>query len=230
MSQFSFKKIEQYVPLGTIFKNQREKQGFNLEDITRKTRIPLPYLNALEENNFSTLPRATGYRLAYVKHYAVVLGLDGRRCAHKFIEEAGLTNAAKSVTTPRVRFFPGGSLVSLIRNIALIGFVFLIIGYLVWQIKGIMEPPKLTIFSPYDGYTTNEKNILLQGTTDTETQLLVNGENVMVNNQGQFQVNVALSNGLNTLNIKSIKKHGKTTEMTRHIISKADPTSLPPNF
>ncbi len=222
MSQFSFKKIEQYTPLGAMLRKQREKQGLKLEDVNFKTRIPLPYLNALEENNFSTLPKASGYRLAYVKNYAITLGLDGQRCAHKFIEEEGLDDTTDAVTTPRVKFFPGGSLALLIRNIAIVGLILFVIAYLIWQIKGILTPPKLAIFSPYDGYTTNDGSIVLQGATDPTTQVSINGQDVMVDNKGQFQLKVDLANGLNTLTIKSIKKHGKTTEEVRHIISKSD--------
>ncbi len=117
-----------------------------------------------------------------------------------------------------INFSPFRSIPFLIRNIILACLIILFAGYLIWQIKGIINPPLLEIYSPPEGFVTNNISILIQGITEPECRLTINGQDIRPNGAGHFEASVDLSIGVNTIAISAIKKHGKTTTETRHVV------------
>jgi trehalose/maltose hydrolase-like predicted phosphorylase len=89
-----------------------------------------------------------------------------------------------------------------------------------------LEPPKLFIYSPLDGYISKQTSTMVEGETEQGAKLVINGQDVDVNNQGRFSVKLDLVSGLNTLNISTAKKHGKTTKKTVYVIVKPDTFTL----
>ena len=59
---------------------------------------------------------------------------------------------------------------------------------------------------------------LIEGETEKETKLTVNGKDVMVNEAGRFSTEIDLNDGVNTIAVSVTKKHGKTTTITRHVV------------
>ena len=108
----------------------------------------------------------------------------------------------------------------LLKNTAVIIFILGFLGYLFWQINGILQPPKLLIYTPADGYVSSHLSTLVQGETEMEVKVTVNGKEIMANERGQFEAMVDLSNGVNAITISAMKKHGKTTTVTRHVVVK----------
>lgn len=104
------------------------------------------------------------------------------------------------------------------RGLALAGLILFFSGYLVWQVKGILEPPRLLLASPEEGELVNGLSLKIRGETEPETTLLVNGQTVMVNEAGRFDMKIDVQQGLSTLTFQAIKKHGKTTTITRHVV------------
>jgi len=68
--------------IGTSLRSARERQGFELSQVERETRIRARYLEALEEERFGVLP-GSAYAKGFLREYAEFLGLDGQR----FVEE-----------------------------------------------------------------------------------------------------------------------------------------------
>jgi cytoskeletal protein RodZ len=64
-------------------KEQREKTGITLENVSAKTRIDIRFLEALEKGNFNFLPEI--YVKAFIKQYAKVVGLDEEETLQKYI-------------------------------------------------------------------------------------------------------------------------------------------------
>ena len=61
--------------LGGLFQQTRERQGLSLEQIASRTRIQQRHLQALEEEDFASLP-AKVFAKGFVRSYARSLGLD----------------------------------------------------------------------------------------------------------------------------------------------------------
>ena len=75
--------------LGQYLRHMRTQKGVSLEDIAKATRIDPRYLEAVEDNDFSQLPRAEVFAKAYVKAYARCLSLEEAEVMRRFAESSG---------------------------------------------------------------------------------------------------------------------------------------------
>lgn len=230
MAVFCLKKLEPLTRVGERLKKTREELNFTLEDAAKKTRIPLKYLEAIETAQFNKLPQAKAHRLAYVRQYAETLNLNPASVLCQFSQESDLSSYTPIHPRQSIRLWPAKSLSNIFRQVAvgvlLIGFV----SYLVWQVRGVLQPPKLYVFTPIDGYISNKLAAIVQGETEKEVKIMINGKEAMLNEAGKFELPIDLSNGINTITISAIKKHGKTTTVTRHVIVRSNAlTVIEPN-
>src|SRR3954470_3967153 len=78
--------------IGTSLREARVRQGVDLLEAERATKIRGKYLRALEDEEFETLPAQT-YVKGFLRNYAEYLGLDGQLYVDeynsRFVVEAG---------------------------------------------------------------------------------------------------------------------------------------------
>jgi len=77
------------------------------------------------------------------------------------------------------------------------------------------DPPSLTITSPADGkefYGAGERQVVIEGETEGDTNLVINDRIVTVENDGSFTFATSLTEGDNTFNIVSTDAAGNTNE------------------
>ncbi|MGE5837186.1 MAG: RodZ domain-containing protein [Acidobacteriota bacterium] len=98
-------------PLGFRLKSAREASGVALRDIAAKTKISVSALEALERNDFSRLPGGIFSR-AFVRSYAIAIGLDPETTVQEFLDEikhseseAARVASARPEVTPEDRAF-----------------------------------------------------------------------------------------------------------------------------
>ena len=70
--------------LGGFFQNARERQGLSLEQVASQTRIQQRHLQALEEEDYASLP-AKVFTKGFVRSYARTLGLDEDEALQLFL-------------------------------------------------------------------------------------------------------------------------------------------------
>ncbi|MES2966582.1 MAG: helix-turn-helix domain-containing protein [Patescibacteria group bacterium] len=226
MAIFCSKNLEPMVRVGQRLQKARTQQNLTLQDISNKTRIPLKYLEAIETARFKELPNAKAHRLAYIKEYAKMLNLNPASFLYQFSQESDLHNTPTIHPRRTIAFWPLNSLSTILRSVVVGVFLVGFVGYLLWQVNGILQPPKLFVFSPNDGSVSNKLTAVIQGETEKEVHLTVNGKEARPNDKGRFEIILDLSNGVNTINISAIKKHGKTTTITRHVIVKSNTVTI----
>jgi transcriptional regulator with XRE-family HTH domain len=71
--------------LGAFLKSKREERGLALEEMSEKTRIPLRYLSAIEEDRLDQLPGKVYERL-FIRTYSDVVGVNVDELAREFRE------------------------------------------------------------------------------------------------------------------------------------------------
>lgn len=79
------------------------------------------------------------------------------------------------------------------------------------------EPPKLEINSPKDGdnfYGDKQKQLTVQGTTDPEASVTINGRTAIVENDGTFQSTFNLNPDSNSFTITATDKAGNKKDVT----------------
>jgi len=72
--------------LGSELKEARESRKITLAEVTKKTKIPEKYLEAIEENNFGVFPSQT-YAKGFIRAYAKVVGIDPAVLTRQFNAE-----------------------------------------------------------------------------------------------------------------------------------------------
>lgn len=77
------------------------------------------------------------------------------------------------------------------------------------------EEPSLSINSPSEGasfFGSKQRQVVVEGTTDSEASLSINDRFVLVEEDGSFAFATTLSEGENTFNLKAQDKAGNQTE------------------
>lgn len=72
--------------LGSELKEARESRKITLETVSKKTKIPVKYLEALEENRYDVFPSHT-YVKGFIRAYAKVVGMDPLLLTRQFNAE-----------------------------------------------------------------------------------------------------------------------------------------------
>lgn len=222
MTVFCVKKISPPTRLGEQMCETRIKQGLSLAQLSTKTRISEKYLAIIENNHFDELPPTRAHRLAYIRAYAEALKLDYKKITRLFLQENGLKNITTKVAISKFQSF--FNLSWGIRYLAAGVFTIFFVGYLGLQIRRIITPPVLSIYSPIEGSLSTNNETVIEGQTEKECHLTINGQDIQVDEGGKFSTSISLATGVNTINFSSTKKHGKTTEIIRHIIVKETPS------
>ncbi|HYE60321.1 MAG TPA: helix-turn-helix domain-containing protein [Candidatus Kapabacteria bacterium] len=198
-------------------KEAREAKGIKLNALSERMHISRPYLEALEECRFSDLPFAPIYQKHLIKSYLEALQIDPIPYLKQFSEEETPVTLSLHGVTKKTSF----SFISLPLVLRFAGIVVMIgicASYLGLQVKHIVEPPKLTIYTPTHGTITNSGSLTVTGKTEPEVAIAINGTSVRQKENGEFTVELDLPVGVNTLQISAKKKHGKSTTETRHVI------------
>jgi cytoskeletal protein RodZ len=76
----------QAIDIGLRLRQAREARGLSLRDIAATTKISMSALKAIEENNLSKLPGGL-FRRAYLKAFAIEVGLNGDEIVREFRQQ-----------------------------------------------------------------------------------------------------------------------------------------------
>jgi transcriptional regulator with XRE-family HTH domain len=200
-------------------KEARESAGFSLETLSKETKISKEHLIAMEECRFDDIPYAIVYQKNFLRQYAQTVSVPIEPILEQFeIEEA----KAKSLKTNLngIGSFRFQNLPGMLKTIGLSLIVLSLVSYLGWQVRAIVKPPELTVLSPRDGYVTETPSIIVNGKAPKEAQVYINGQKISTDDLGSFEETLNLSPGINKLIISAKKRHGKSTDLTRHVIVK----------
>lgn len=144
--------------LGQRLKNERENQGYSLDDVYERIKISPSSLEHIEQGEVDDLPHPV-YAKGFIKHYAEFLGLDGDELSNEFarimsMEEAGLDEHDAVVDDEELPSATGGSsrkwtLFSVLASVILLA----VLGWLVYDVffvKPATEPasPSTGVESP----------------------------------------------------------------------------------
>lgn len=199
-------------------RSKRQSLGLKLEKVARDTRINIKYLNALEKGRFDLLPSGL-YGKNYLREYSSYLRLDTRALLELYDEEVQRPSKIREgelFNTQIVKRHYFLSFPSIMRGL-LIALCVLVAGtYLVYRLKGIVSPPELEIINPLDNTTVVTGSLELSGHSEPESQLTVNGEQIISDSSGNFAKTVSLQKGINFITVSATKKYGgERTEVRR---------------
>jgi cytoskeletal protein RodZ len=216
---FSIRQFHDEQTLGEKLLTLRKEARLTLSELEEKTKIQKKYLKAFETGAFHKLPDPI-YSRHYLKRYVQTLGGNEEYFLDQFDQERGTCDIVKSHQVPRqkaraIKFFVASRMLKVAVFVLFIGSLCTYIGF---EVKTIIAPPQITIVSPVDGASTKEATILVRGRADHGTNLQINGEAVLLSQDGTFQKEIALERGLNVLSIQGAKRYSHQASQYRRVI------------
>jgi transcriptional regulator with XRE-family HTH domain len=223
--------------VGALLRQAREESGLSRAAVAARTKIPERFIAHFEEGPTANAAEDV-YTKIYLKAYAKFLGFETATLVELYRKErVRLTphheRKAAPKRHPSVPVHSSALVVTpKIIQAALLGLVVLgLVAYFGFEIKKIIAPPQITLVAPEDGLVTVERSLVIEGRTEREVSLRVNGKQVSPDGNGNFRDTLDLQEGLNLISVVGAKKHSKEMTITRRIIvlPKDRPTAgLPP--
>jgi hypothetical protein len=209
--------------VGAILKQARADLGCNRREAAAKTKIPERYITRFEEGSHDKLPDDV-YTKIFLKVYCKFLGLDTQTIVNLHRQErlravtphkkaADGRHPTTAIPTWQMLVTP-----QVIRAVFMSVVVLGLAVYFWMVIRNIVSPPAITLNSPPDGLVTTERTVTIDGRTENEVALRINGKYVAPDSLGNFKDTLELQEGLNVVKVVGMKKHGKEAVVIRRII------------
>lgn len=205
--------------LSKMLMRARQAKKISLEKVAQSLKVNKKYLAALESGELQKLPDGL-YGKNYLREYAYFLKIDVEQILSLYDEEV-------NVMQSKGNYFFGHKVVKnnktltmskAAKGAVLFVVIFVCLGYLSFYLKNISAAPKLELYSPLDNVYMRENNIQVRGRAETDAEVRINGELVLVNRDGVFEKKISLSNGKNMILVMAKKKHGKEAVITRYVV------------
>jgi len=215
------KKIDTSDPAFVQLKKAREALGISIATLADRLKMNKEHIRAIESGHFDQLPFAGIYRKKLIGNYAELVGLQKALLTKQFEMEQGEASSPLPFHHRRSRSW-WQNLPFIFRVSGLSAMALMVIGYLGFQVKQIVNPPLLELFAPIDGVIAKTQTVAVKGKTDKEVKVTINGKEVTHDEQGGFEEPITLTQGVNTIIISATSKHGKSTTLTRYVVAQKD--------
>jgi len=213
-SIFKVKKIKEET-LGGFLRQGRESQRLSLEQVASNLVVSKTYLEALEENNFSELPPEI-YVKGIICRYAKFLELDEKKALFLYQKRR---RKFKKLTQSFQPFCLWEKVFRFLnyRNAVFLAGI-LLFGALVLYLAKIIYPlfaePYFSLVSPAScPFDTGEEKIDVVGKVMPEGKVWINGEESLVDKDGNFSAVVFLKEEENLIKFKIENKFKKVKEV-----------------
>lgn len=205
--------------VGEILRDERESRRYRLDDLAKRTRIRLEYLEALEANEFEKLPSATFVK-GYIRTYAQLFGFDHKPLIallrRDYKESARGTLVPREFITPVLK--PSFSLNSITLLVVFLISTFVsLLGYVGIQWYNLNRPPELVVTAPVEQDQVASR-IIVSGETDPDAVLTVNDQPVALQQDGSFSTEIFISTeGISTISVEATDRRGKVNQENRTV-------------
>lgn len=198
---------------GDLLKEKRLLKELTLEAVSAKTKIKPEYLESIENSDFAKLPSST-FAKGFLRNYASFLHLNPDTIVAMFRRD--FTENDKGEIIPRglvapvgvkPKFFTVSHLLLIIATVAFLGFL----GF---QLVSWFSLPKLQLVQPQSGDTYGEK-VTFKGITDRDSTVKVNDQQVIVDQNGTFTLDLIFPAGTHTVIVETKNRLGKTRLLER---------------
>ena len=206
---------------GVELRALRELRGLSRNDVSRLTGIHPLLLSLFEEERLEELADP-----AYDERHVVrlVQALEGKvpfflAKYREAVQAVGKERSQDVLLHPCVRkrdFFVFS------RTPLVLGVLSILIcigGFVGWHIREVSAPPALTVITPDERMHISGSVVKLLGQTEPTATVMINGERVLVHDDGQFEAELDIPSGLHTLKVEAKRRQGQSTIIERHVIA-----------
>ena len=227
MTVFQERQVPQTQTLGDRLSEVRRSLGVSIVDVSRTLKISVAYLEALERGQYHALPGGI-YTENFLKRYANYLGLHERRVLERYAEEDQIAQQVRTRDERDpydfVREATAHPIFALspvfFQRMAVSGVILAVVVYLGFQIRSIVNPPSLAVLAPIADFVTGDATVVVEGKTEKESEVVINGQSVLTDEEGSFREVVDLQTGVNVLTVIARKEHSRDHVVTRRVLVK----------
>jgi cytoskeletal protein RodZ len=173
--------------IGEILREERVRHRVSIEEVSKRTRIRLSYLQALENNQFQLLPAAPFVR-GYIKAYAELFGFEYTPVLallrRDYKESAKGNLVPLEFIKPMLKKRQIWTPVTMLLVIAVMMFASLL-AYVGTQWYIFTKPPSLEIVEPAENAFVSSQ-VVVRGQTTNDAVVLVNAQPVSLQPDGSF--------------------------------------------
>lgn len=209
--------------LGIELKTRREARGMRVDDLARAAHISAQYIRALEENGYHLFP-AKIYAQGAVRRMGNIFEDGDTEALVALLNREWPNGIGEYRYTNASRFFGFSRHLSELRltprrigMIAAGAFILLLTGFWGLRLFVFSTPPRLTVKSPAPYARITASTAVIQGSTERESRLTVNGREIKIDERGNFNTDIELQTGVNELHFSSESRFGKTSHETRYV-------------
>lgn len=202
---------------GGVLRAARRKKKLTLDEVAAELRIPPEHLEALEQSDLGVFAAEVYARGAYVR-YARYLGVERQETYYAFLRSlSGARKRAPLRLPQRARWLgriwtPAGVIV-----LGVLAGVLVVAGYLGVQVQAFVRLPDLELLEPR-GVVMEESQVAVRGRAEAEARVTVNGETVLLDEEGFFEMVLPLKPGINVLQLEARGVSGRTAVLKRDLL------------
>lgn len=200
--------------IGIYLRDARLKKKYSLARLEEITRIKRDFLEAIEREKWEVLP-VFSVVSGFTKSIAKALDLNESQSL-AFLrrdyppQEVRISPkpdvSDKFFWTPKITFFVGIFIV-----------IALILGYLGYEYVNFISPPSVSVTSPKEGQVITRSMYEVRGKVGKGATVKVNNQEATVDENGNFETQIEISNELKEITVVAISRSGKTTTIHRTI-------------
>ena len=205
--------------IGEEVRHAREAAGFAISDLARDLSIHPRYIVALENGNYRMFS-AKIYAEGVLKKILTRLNItDPKDCIARFAVEwtDKKENGALAAQSRRQRH----DMIGLRHRLILCAggaAMILVLLFFGTRLLFAFQTPKLEILSPSDNLVTRAPFTVVKGRVGPESGLTVNGREIKMGGQGEFEEYIGLQPGLNILTFVVEDHVRKTQTRVRRVV------------
>lgn len=192
--------------LAESLKKARIKQNKSLLRLSQDLGIPKETIISIEEWEKSELPEEP-YLSKILERYAVNVGLTENNRV-----------SSDQMVLPASNLFNKTIFISeYTKRIIFSSFFIILAGYLVFTGFDLIANPKLVVIQPTQFEYTNNSKVIVKGLASQQNLININGEPVLVGEDGSFLKKVYVREGQNYIEISSANSIGRQTNRTLEV-------------
>lgn len=213
--EFETKKLSMET-LGEYLLEVRTELGLTLEEVSQKTGVYEKFIHYIETGKYHLLPPGV-YVLGFLKKLAAVYKIQEDTLLQQYRKERGIVEHAEAKKVAEEKSWK-----SKFKNITItpklitisgsVAVVFLAFFYVVFQVFAINKTPDLTITEPKNDAVISGTTVTVAGKTEPGIIVAINGQNVFVDTEGNFNTTIGVAPGQKELKIEAANKFGKKNE------------------
>jgi len=198
---------------GQLLQEKRVLKELTIEEIAASIKIKPEYLRALENSEFSILPSSTFIK-GFLRNYAIALRINPETVLamfrRDFVENEQGEIIPKGLVKPVSNKPKVFSALSFLIGLTLLFFL----GFLGYQLIGWWSLPKLEILQPVNGEVYGEL-VTVKGKTTRDATIAVDNQKVIVDQNGQFTLDLLFPAGTHSVIVTATNRQGKSRMQER---------------